>query len=333
MILSNCSSLAIAPTLVAGSSGSPTGTVLARSTTRSMKLVGDRALDEQPAAAVAALAHVEVDAVDDGVERRLEVGVREDELRVLAAELELHLLEVALGGLDHPPADLRRTREGEHVHVGVLGQAGTDDATRARDDVQDARPAGRRPGQISARRIVVPGVSSAGFTTAVQPTARANGSFWLMISSGKFQGVIMPDHADGLAEHEPEHGRPEGVVGVAVGVPTQGGGVLPEVGRGRDLVLRLADRLAALERLDIGEVVRDPRGCLGDAGEDARTLDARHPRPRALVERPAGGRHGRVEVLDAARWVATDDEVMGRALALERWPVRAPTHRPSMRFW
>ena len=38
MILPNCSSLAMAPTLVAGSSGSPTGTVLARSTTASMKL-------------------------------------------------------------------------------------------------------------------------------------------------------------------------------------------------------------------------------------------------------------------------------------------------------
>ena len=35
-ILPNCSSVAIAPTLVAGSSGSPTGTVLARSTTRAM---------------------------------------------------------------------------------------------------------------------------------------------------------------------------------------------------------------------------------------------------------------------------------------------------------
>ncbi len=38
---------------------------------------------------------------------------------------------------------------------------------------------------------MVPGVSSLGFTTAVQPTARANGSFWLTISKGKFHGVMI----------------------------------------------------------------------------------------------------------------------------------------------
>ncbi len=38
---------------------------------------------------------------------------------------------------------------------------------------------------------VVPDVNSEGFTTAVQPAASANGSFWLMIRNGKFHGVIM----------------------------------------------------------------------------------------------------------------------------------------------
>ncbi len=96
----------------------------------------------------------------------------------------------------------------------------------------------------------MPGVRSAGLTTAVQPTARANGSFWLMIRSGKFQGVIMPDDTDRLAQDQPEHRWAERVVRVAVGVPAQGRRVLPEV-RGRvDLVERLADRLAGLESLD-----------------------------------------------------------------------------------
>ena len=40
--------------------------------------------------------------------------------------------------------------------------------------------------------MVVPGVRSLGLTTAVQPTASANGSFWETIRSGKFHGVITP---------------------------------------------------------------------------------------------------------------------------------------------
>ena len=35
---------------------------------------------------------------------------------------------------------------------------------------------------------MVDGVISEGFTTAVQPAASANGSFWLTIRNGKFQG-------------------------------------------------------------------------------------------------------------------------------------------------
>ena len=37
----------------------------------------------------------------------------------------------------------------------------------------------------------MPEVSSLGLIAAVHPTASANGSFWLTISSGKFQGVII----------------------------------------------------------------------------------------------------------------------------------------------
>ena len=70
-------------------------------------------------------------------------------------------------------------------------------------------PSGRPAAwQISARRIVVPGVSSAGFTTAVQPTARANGSFWLTIRSGKFQGVIMPTTPTGSRNTSPSMSGP-----------------------------------------------------------------------------------------------------------------------------
>jgi len=46
--------------------------------------------------------------------------------------------------------------------------------------------------RISPSSTVVPDVTSAGLTTAVQPAASAKGSFWLTIRNGKFQGVMMP---------------------------------------------------------------------------------------------------------------------------------------------
>ena len=46
--------------------------------------------------------------------------------------------------------------------------------------------------QISASNNVVAEVNSLGLITQVQPAAKANGSFWLIISIGKFQGVINP---------------------------------------------------------------------------------------------------------------------------------------------
>src|SRR5882672_3793842 len=45
--------------------------------------------------------------------------------------------------------------------------------------------------RISPSITVVPDVTSAGLTTAVQPAASANGSFWLTIRNGKFHGVMM----------------------------------------------------------------------------------------------------------------------------------------------
>src|SRR5258706_7651607 len=45
--------------------------------------------------------------------------------------------------------------------------------------------------RISPNITVVPDVTSAGFTTAVQPAASAKGSFWLTIRNGKFHGVMM----------------------------------------------------------------------------------------------------------------------------------------------
>ena len=74
------------------SSGSPTRSVAIRCFSFSTAGLGDRLLDEEPRAGAADVALVEVDAVDDPLDRLVERGVVEDDVRRLAAELERQLL-------------------------------------------------------------------------------------------------------------------------------------------------------------------------------------------------------------------------------------------------
>ena len=56
--------------------------------------------------------------------------------------------------------------------------------------------------QISANRMAVSGVNSAGFSTTVQPAASAGAIFQASISSGKFHGMIWPTTPTGLVIRE-----------------------------------------------------------------------------------------------------------------------------------
>ena len=98
----------------------------------------DRLLHEQARAGAADVALVEVDPVDDPLDRLVEGGVVEDDVRRLAAELERQLRagagELALDRL----ADLGRAGEGDLVDVVVLDERGAGAAV-AGDDVDDAR--------------------------------------------------------------------------------------------------------------------------------------------------------------------------------------------------
>ena len=87
-------------------------------------LVVDRLMREQARARRAALALIVEDRIRHAADRVIEVGVREDDLRRLAAEFERDALQVAGGGLDDQFADLGRSGEGDLVDVGVLGERG-----------------------------------------------------------------------------------------------------------------------------------------------------------------------------------------------------------------
>ena len=110
----------------------------------------DRLLHEEPRAGAADVSLVEVDAVDDPLDRLVERRVVEDDVRGLAAELERELLagagELPLDRL----ADLGRAGERDLVDVVALDERGAGAAV-AGDDVDDARRAAR-PGAARRRR-------------------------------------------------------------------------------------------------------------------------------------------------------------------------------------
>ena len=89
---------------------------------------------------VAGLAGVVEDPPPHGLDRGIEVrGVGEDELRALAAELQLDGLEVRVGArVEEPAAGPDRARERELVDARVARERLADDRARAGQHVEDA---------------------------------------------------------------------------------------------------------------------------------------------------------------------------------------------------
>ena len=127
--------------IVSRSFGSPAFSVPAFSASRVVNSSAMPALDEDPPRRHADLALVQEGAERRRVHRVVEVGVVEDDQRVVAAELEHDALQLPSGRLGEPPSRLRRAREVEAPHRRVLDELVADRrsvAGRVRDDVQHA---------------------------------------------------------------------------------------------------------------------------------------------------------------------------------------------------
>ena len=111
--------------------------------------VVDLVLHEQPAAGAAALALVEVQPEHRAFERGIQVGVGEDDVRALAAELERDPLEGVGGARHDDPADLGRAGEGDLVDARVLDERRAGRLAIAGDDVDDARREAGLQGQLA----------------------------------------------------------------------------------------------------------------------------------------------------------------------------------------
>jgi ParB family chromosome partitioning protein len=102
------------------------------------ELVVERLLDQDARSRLAALAGGVVDRPHRARDRVVEVRVREDEVRALAAELEREALD-RVGAKSHDlRARRRRAGERDLVHAGVLDEVGADRLPLARNDVDRA---------------------------------------------------------------------------------------------------------------------------------------------------------------------------------------------------
>jgi hypothetical protein len=234
------------------------------------------------------VALIEVDAVDDPLDRLVERRVVEDHVRRLAAELEGQLLP-APGDRPHDLlADLGRARERDLVHALVLDQLGAratvsghdvDHPCRqlrlAQDVGEEERRQGRRLGRLEHHRV--PG-RERGRNLPGEHEQR------------KVPGDDLPGDADG----------PRPPVGEGVLELVRPARVVEEVRRRERQVdvAGLTNRLAAVERLEHGELAR---ALLEDARDAEQVLG---PLARGEVRPPvrepvAGGADREVDVLGA----------------------------------
>ena len=192
-----------------------------------------------------------------------------------------------------------------------------------------ATPGGRpASSRISPSTRVEPEVSSLGLTTAVQPAASANGSFWLTIRNGKFHGVMIATTPMGSRTTTPSIAGSQIRVAVAVELPRQARRVPPEIDGTRYLAAGLGERLAALERVEQGQLLGTLLDQIGHAQEHAAPLGALELGPRSRVESPAGGHDRRLGVGRRPGRVGGHGHVVRRARTLDdvralRWPPRA----------
>ena len=149
---------------------------------------------------------------------------------------------------------------------------------------------------ISARRYASSGVSGDGFSTTVEPDARAGPSFSDVTNSGTFHGTIAPTTPTGsrrtsVGPRMPGRRSSNGVLTGEARV------VVEHHGGGEDLPHgRPGDGRAHLLGDGAGHLLVAGLDAGGDGGDHVGALGRAHLRPGAVVERLAGGGDGAVDV-------------------------------------
>ena len=190
-IFSSAARLITGPTSVSSSQPDAEPKPLGRARRAATQLVVDRLVRDHAARRGAALAGGSERRPDDALDGQVEIRIVHDDDRVLAAELEVDVLEAVGAGLRDRDACLARAGERDDRDVRMPDERIADLSPAPVDDVDDA---GGTPASISSstKRSPSAGVSVAGLKTTVLPQTSAGSIFQLGIAIGKFHGVITP---------------------------------------------------------------------------------------------------------------------------------------------
>ena len=224
---------------------------------------------------------------------RLDVGVSEDDVGALAAELERQPLDVA-GAAGHDLlADLGGPGEHDLAHQRVVDQALADHAALARQHLEDALRAGPAASASSPILIAVSGVISAGLATTAQPGRERRRH---APGQDRHREIPRHDEADDAEGFLEGHVHTAGNGDLLAGQPLRGRGVVREhVADLAGLPGRGADRVARAGRLQRGELVGVGVDLLGEPAQQPAPVTWRDVAPGLL--RPGGALDGGVGLL------------------------------------
>ena len=279
------------------------------------ELLGDGLLDHQPRTGRADLAGVEEHRGHRHVEGGRAVGVGEDDVGVLAAQLEGDLLHGA-GRRGHDAlAGAEPTGERDEVDARVLAQRGSCVGTVAEDEVGDT---GGEPGLVEQPHQVDRGVRRE--LARLEHERAARGQRGRHLPGDLEQRVVprrdQPADADRLAHDPAHHTRHAGVddaPALGIGRPAE---VPEDAGHVVDVDLALDEALAGVEGLHPGHLGLVALEEVGHPEEQVTPLAGAGARPVALVEGGAGRRDGSLGV-DRRGLVDLGDELaVGRTADL-----------------
>ena len=212
--------------------------------------------DDQPRAGIAAFAGVEIAAEHRRIDERLRDRHRERRSagscrRARAPLSSRFAAALAIVSLPTPVEPVKDT---------MSTAGGWSAARRHRRPVPTTMlttPAGRPASiSISPSSNVEPEVSSRRLDHRGAAGGEREGQFLADDQEREIPRRDDRDDADRLAQHHAEHGVAQRVVAFAVQVAGERCGIAPDVGGAGDLALCLGDRLAGLQRVEPGELVR-----------------------------------------------------------------------------
>ena len=286
-----------------------------RSASRSTKRRVDVGVHDQPRGRAARLAlEAEVHAAHDALERRVEIGVREDHDRVLAAALERHRLHGHARGprLDRT-ARLGQADERDPRHVGMRDERVAGLGAVARDDVDHAGREDPRQllGQDEGRQRRLLG--------RLEDDGIAGDQRGADLHRGEQDRVVERhdpgDDAEGLAQRVVEP-----AVGDGNRLAAQLQGEAREVAQlghaDRDVDAHVAHGAAVVGRVEPGQLFLTPPERLDELQELGRALGRRRRAPGG--EGRACGGHGSIDVARAEARELSDQLARRRVARVDR---------------